>query len=335
MRARVMRTSRKLLLIVVAIASTAMWASAADPPERSIFMRSNWEFLPPFLDTEKNLSLYMAHEGHGGPGQTSYSRFGATQHALFSDSVLSLNAEGFITNDGHGGVTALLHTRRLVGSGLVGVGASFTVQESPSDRVFNQGGVHVEIFPNDDWSFRGNGYLPTGPRQRETFNSGPVEQPAIFSGNNLIVPTLTTTMEESAMKGLEGEIARKIGDLAAEAFVGYYKFNAQSGRDAEGGKVGIRGYLTDRVQGHFAVSNDNRFDINVFGGIVWNYGGAAGLAPDGIQGKLTIPVERNHQVVLSQGNIRDTWICCCHGRRIADHCHARPGRCPWRQCRDV
>jgi len=173
MRARVMGTSRKLLLIVAAylLVWTAIPLSTQAQSVRNIFMNSNWDFLPPFLETEENLSLYMAHEGNGGPGQESYSRFGGTQHLFLPDGVVSFNGEGFVTNDGLGGASVLFHSCQLIGGALFGAGASFIVQESSLDNTYEQGGVHVEIFPNDVWSFRANGYVPTGQKRRQIFDS--------------------------------------------------------------------------------------------------------------------------------------------------------------------
>lgn len=300
MRTQVMRSSRILLLIAVCFAATGGWKSAVAQEIRQTYLRSLWDYLPPVLETEQNLSLYMAHEGNGGPGQDSYSRFGATQFMSLPDGIFSVNAEGFVTNTGHGGASLLLHTRQLIGGALIGAGTSFTVQESALDNVFEQGGVHVEIFPNDIWSFRANGYVPTGAVRREFFNSGPIPQDPIFEGNNIIVPTLTTTLKEAGLQGIDLEAARKIGNLAAEFFGGYYKYQARAGRDAEGGKVGVRAYISRRLQAHFTVSNDKRFGSQAFGGIVWNVGGASGMAPTSMHDKLYIPVERNHQIVMTQ-----------------------------------
>lgn len=300
MRAQVMRSSRILLLVTAVLTVAGEWNSAPAQEVRNIYMRSVLDFLPPVLETEENLSLYMAHEGNGGPGQDSFSRFGATQFLPMPNGIFSVNAEGFVTNTGHGGGSILLHNRQLIGGALVGVGTSFTVQESTFDNVFEQGGVHVEIFPSNNWSIRASGYVPTGPERREFFNSGPVPQDLVFEGNNIIVPTITTTLNEAALKGVDVEVARTLGGVAAEVFGGYYKYQAMAGRDAEGGKVGLRAWISRRLQAHVTVSNDKRFGSQAFGGVVWNVGGASGLSPETIEDKLYIPVERNHQLVMTQ-----------------------------------
>ncbi len=270
------------------------------PPVRDIFMRSRWEFLPPILETEENLSLYSGYEASGGPGQKSFSRFGAKQHLFLPDGVFSFNGEGFVTNNGHGGATALFHTRQLIGNSLWGAGASYMVQESVADNIYEQGAVHVEIFPNELWSVRANGYVPLGAHRREIFNGGPVALPATFGQNNIVIPTLTNRTLEAVLGGVDVELSRQISEMAMEVFGGYYKHRAAAGKDAEGGKLGIRGYVTRRLTGHFTVSNDNRFGTQAYGGVMWYLGGAAGLAPQSMRDKLLIPVERNHQIIIDQ-----------------------------------
>jgi len=305
MRANLLRTCQFVMLFTALTLAerSAVHAQGAFPataPVRDIFMRSRWEFLPPILETEENLSLYSGYEANGGPGQKSYSRFGATQHLFLPDGVISFNGEGFVTNYGHGGATALLHTRQLVGNSLWGAGASYMVQESEADNIYEQGAVHVEVFPNEAWSVRANAYVPVGTHRREIFNGGPVPLPATFSQNNIAIPTLTNRTLEAALGGVDVELSRQISGMAMEVFGGYYKHRATAGKNAEGGKLGIRGYITRRLTGHFTVSNDNRFGTQVFGGVMWYLGGAAGLAPQDMRDKLMIPVERNHQIIIDQ-----------------------------------
>ncbi len=304
MRATLMRTCQLLILFIALTVPQRSVVQAqvpvTDPPVRDIFMRSRWEFLPPILETEQNLSLYSGYEANGGPGQKSYSRFGATQHLFMPDGVISFNGEGFVTNYGQGGATALLHTRQLIGNTLWGAGASYMVQESATDEIYEQGAVHVEIFPSEVWSVRANAYVPVGTHQREIFNGGPIPQAATFGQNNIIIPTLTNRTVEAALGGVDVELSRQISDIALEVFAGYYKHRAAAGKDAEGGKLGLRGYVTRRLSGHFTVSNDGRFGTMAYGGVTWAFGGAAGLAPQDMRDKLLIPVERNHQIIIDQ-----------------------------------
>jgi len=304
MRATSMRTCQLFLLFTALTlpgrSAVRAQVLVSDPPARDIFMRSRWEFLPPILETEENISLYSGYEANGGPGQKSYSRFGGTQHMFLPDGVISFNAEGIVTNYGQGGATALLHTRQLIGDSLWGAGASYMVQESVADEIYEQGAVHVEIFPSEFWSVRANAYVPIGTHRREIFNGGPVPLPATFGGNNIVIPTLTNRTLEAAMGGVDVELARQISDMALEVFGGYYKLDAAAGKDAEGGKLGLRGYVTRRLSGHFTVSNDGRFGTMAYGGVTWALGGAAGLAPQNMRDKLLIPVERNHQIIITQ-----------------------------------
>ncbi len=299
MRATVMRMCQGMLLSLL-MAGTAAEVAAQQLPVRDIYMRSRWEFLPPILETEPNLSVYGGYDGNSGPGQQSASHIGVTQHLLLPDGVFSLTGEGFYTNSRTGGGTILGHTRQIIGGMLWGAGASYTVQNSIFDSIYEQGGVHVEFFPTEEWSIRASGYVPVGKRRRVVFDSGPVPQAPVFSGNNILVPTITRRTTEGAMGGIQIEVAQKLSNLAAEIFGGYFKYQAPAGRDAEGGNLGIRGKITRRLDGHFAVSTDNRFGPQAYGGVVWYFGGASGLDQKTLRDKLFLPVRRNKQIVMGR-----------------------------------
>ena len=306
MRAHVMRTGQLSLVIVVLSAIPAMWdsSSAAPPaevPVKDVFLPSKRElFLPPYLETEDDLSMHAGYYGGGAPGRDPYSHFGMTKYLSMPNGVIFLSGEGFITQNARGGATALLHTRQLLGEGLLGTGISYSVHESMADGIFEQSAVHVEMFPSDEWSFRANAYVPTGNRSQQIFNSGPIPGLPGFAGNNIAVPTVTTTMSEAAMRGYELEAARKLGVWAAEVFGTYYRyFGRNGGPNTEGARVGLRGYVSRRLSANVNVSDDPLFGTNVFGGFTWNFGGGAALAPSNIRDKLTIPVERHRQIVLN------------------------------------
>ena len=221
---------------------------------------------------------------------------------MFADNgAWIIEAQGLLTNTASGGGSVGVNRRFLADDSIIGGGFWYDVNESPNGNVFQQTVFSLELL-QDDWSFRANGHLPVGPEVRNVANQsvlGPGGN-VQFQNNNLLAGNTTTfRFDETAMRGIEIEIARSVGDWSGEVFVGYYNFQGKIGGSIDGIKGGVRGYVTPRIAGNITIADDPIFGTNVYGGFTWFLGGTGGNAPQTIEDKLTIPVERNHQVVIN------------------------------------
>ncbi len=220
-----------------------------------------------------------------------------------SGIVLATGAFG-LTNYGMQFGNVGLQRRILVGETILGGGLWLDAGNSPFGNTFTQGSLSLELL-RDDWSVRANGYLPFGPRVRSVGDLGYASNPDIsFQGHNILASDMfMMRLDEVAMKGIDVELARSIGDWSGEAFVGYYNYQGRIGGQTNGIKGGLRGYLTPRLAGNVAISDDPIFGTNVYGGFTFFFGGSGGTAPQTVEDKLTIPVERNEQVVVNNANV--------------------------------
>ena len=303
----------RIALIVSALLPAAAVAQLFDtiegPDPNSTTVRSSiFENEPIFSSgfedfvVSDSSSTWIRHVGGGGPGWQPYTSVGGALPLFADNGAWIFEAQGLVTNNGNGGASVGVTRRFFLGNNLLGAGFSYDVNQSPNGNVFRQTVFSVELI-RDDWTFRSNGYLPTGPRVRNVVNSAVAGGGADlqFQGNGLVGSGFDSfRLDETAMRGIDVEIARSVGTWSGEIFVGYYNFQGKIGGDVDGIKGGVRGYVTPRLSGNVTISDDPLFGTNVYGGFTWFLGGAGGNAPRTIEDKLTIPVERNQQVVINE-----------------------------------
>ncbi len=247
-------------------------------------------------------STWVEHIAGGGPGWDPYTALGGSIPVPFGNGVLMIEGQGLLTNDGNGAGSVGIHRRFFVGRSLFGVGVWYDVTQSPNQNTFHQTSASLEWFPSGHWTVRGNGYLPVGTRTENLATIPSMSGPVVgFRQNNLISSTVVATrIDDAAMRGYDLEVARNIGTWAGEAFIGYYNYEGDVGGSTDGLRAGARGYITPRLAGSITVSDDADFGTNVYGGITWFFGGRGAKAPRSLCDKLTIPVERNPQIVINE-----------------------------------
>jgi hypothetical protein len=233
-------------------------------------------------------------EGRGQGDVPAFTNVGFTKFVWNSSGLLMLDLGARVTNEADGGFTGGAHLREIFGNYIVGVGMFYDLQE------FSQGSVAFEVFSRN-WTFRANGYGIIGDDVESDIDYVTTPGTVIgFNGNNIVADGLELDeIYEVAMDGVDFEIARNVGWRSAEAFVGGYYLDGEIGGDTVGGKGGMRGFLIPDLAASVTVSHDDIFDTNVYGGFTWFFGANGGLSRPIVNGRLTIPVERNEQIAVN------------------------------------
>lgn len=252
------------------------------------------------FDRERNFYGWMSHiEGQQIGDVQAFTNAGGTKFWEQDSGVLMATGAFGLTNDGMQFGNVGLQRRYILDEIILGGGVWLDAGNSAFGNIFQQGSLSLELL-RDDWSLRMSGYLPFGPRSRSVADLGTVANGGVvFQGHNLVASNLSTLrIDDVAMKGIDVELARSIGNLSGEVFVGYYNYQGRVGGQTNGIKGGVRGYIAPRLAGNVAISSDPIFGTNIFGGFTWFFGGSGGNAYRSIEDKLTIPVQRNQQVVV-------------------------------------
>ncbi len=265
-------------------------APAADP------LPFTNQFQGEYFTTDFTEVFRLRHiEGEGQGGVDAYTNFGFTKFVWSDNGVLLLDVGGRVTNDAEPGVTGGVHRRVMLGDFVVGAGLFYDWQD------YSQGSVALELF-SPNWAFRTNGYAILGEdvdADSEFVTTGATN--IFFQGNNIVADGLALHEEiEVAMSGADIELARFVGFRATELFVGGYFYDGEIGDDTVGAKGGIRGFLVPDLAATLAVSSDDLFGTNLYGGLTWFVGAKGGLSRPNVARRLLIPVERNEQIVVNE-----------------------------------
>lgn len=263
-----------------------------------------------FFDVDSNRYYWLNHiEGRQIGDVSSSTSAGATQYFYDDFGAWMFVGQGLSTNDGNGGANVGIVRRMwLTDDSIIGGGLWYDANQSRRGNWYQQAGYSFEVICND-WALRSNGYLPTGAQVRNIFDpfagvgpdaggGGFNPDRVSFRDNNIIVGSVGFRLDEVAMKGLDVELAHRVGNWNGEIFVGYYNLQGRIGGQTNGIKGGLRGFVTPNVAGSVSIGQDPVFGTNVFGGFTWFFDGPGGLAPLSLPDKLTIPVIRNQQVVV-------------------------------------
>ena len=167
---------------------------------------------------------------------------------------------------------------------------------NPTDNYyyFQQLGVGLESL-GERWDFRVNANLPVG----NTVFAGPSTITTSFDEHFL--EAQVAEFKRYAVRSVEGEVARRIGDRNLWAFASCYGLDG-GGEQVVGAKAGLRGYLRRDVLASLSIANDGMFDTTVMFNITWflDWGahGRAEMAPACLTDRLREPVQRSNYVAV-------------------------------------
>ena len=247
-------------------------------------------------------STWVEVVGGDGPGTQSYTSLGGSVPLFMDNGVLMIEGQGLVTFQGGGGASLGLNRRFFAGSNIIGAGVWYDVTESANENVYHQLGYSLELFLGTSWTVRQNGYFPIGEQTNRVSTSEPFGPGVLgFQGNNIVATGFhANATNETAMKGVDVELAGSLGALASEVYLGFYHLQGEVGKKSNGIKGGVRGYITPRLAGDITIANDANFGTRAYGGLTWFFGGSGGNSPGTLGELLTIPVERNRQVAVNE-----------------------------------
>jgi hypothetical protein len=121
-----------------------------------------------------------------------------------------------------------------------------------------------------------------------------------FLGYNIVLGSPTI---ESAMHGFDLEVGRSIPVLEQfdpRAYIGFYHFDAEGDKTANGIRGRFTAQITKRLQVLAQVQNDGVFQTTASGGLIWTFGGrcSSSCGCPSLPDRLEEPVVREASVVV-------------------------------------
>lgn len=228
------------------------------------------------------------------------------------DGVLFGNLRFFRTNEGNWGGNGGVGYRKYLDRFDRFLGAALYFDRDGSrGQNFEQLTVSLEsIGTNYDW--RMNIHMPFGAERREidnSFNAGS----ARFQDRNLVFDSTRTFA--NAYKGFDMELGFPLHNKLANkhdvrAYVGGYLFRDDVLNDIAGWKTRLAGNVVPSIDWNLELTRDNTFDTRIQFGASWTFNPHKSVAASRGRRKttwerMTIPVERLHNVVTATQSILD------------------------------
>ena len=253
-------------------------------PCNSLFAQ-NEEFIPPpqsnsggFFSRELGTALRFNYHTQGYGTEADVVSLGTMKVFNHDSGIIFVDGQATLSDDFGGGFNLGVGLRRMINSDsllfstdpqrVIGVGFWTDGQSTAADNFFTQLGFSFESL-GDSFDIRVNGHFPLDTTQ----TSDPVLSASgtpFYSGNEIFTATETITTD-TAYSVVDAEIAKRINDLEAWAYLGGYQLDAGS-EDATGYRVGVRGYAVPDLALSLQVTDDDIYATNVVFGITWFVG---------------------------------------------------------------
>ena len=302
-----MRTSTCLLPKVILLFALNLALSVA--PTRSAIAQD--EGVVPasyqsggFFNKQLGTALRFNYHTQGYGTQEGVVSLGGMKVFNMDGAAMFVDGQGTLSDDFGGGFNLGVGYRQLTTLGMnfdpqriLGVGFWTDGQSTASDNFFTQLGFSLESL-GESYDMRLNGHFPLERTQTSDPTLTGSGDP-FFMGNN-IFGAVEEFVIDTAHTVVDGEIAKRIMDLEAWAFVGGYHLGG-GGVDTGGYRVGVRGYAVPDLAVSLQVTEDNIYDANLMFGITWFIGRThKGNGPCGnILDRFREPVQRNDFIALS------------------------------------
>ncbi len=258
-----------------------------------------------FFNRKLGTALRFSYHTEGYGTQEGVVSIGGMKVMTIDDSsTWFIDGQGTLSDDFGGGFNLGLGYRVLMDTEfgydpqrIYGFGFWTDGQSTNADNFFTQLGFNLESL-GDELDFRLTGSFPLERTQR----SDPVLTSLTdlsFVGTGLFSGREDVTIDTSHSV-IDGEIAKRILDLEAWAFLGGYHIGS-GGLDTGGYRAGVRGYAMPDLSVSLQVTDDDIYHTNVMFGITWFVGRTNRCnQPCGtILDRFREPVLRNDFIVTS------------------------------------
>jgi hypothetical protein len=185
---------------------------------------------------------------------------------------------------------------------IVGVNGFYDYRDTGSNS-FHQFGLGAELL-GDCWDLRANLYIPFGP-QHHLIADTPAGTGAEFQGMSILIPNQTQTLV--AVRGFNLEVGRSVPFLERfdpRAYLGFYHYDAEGGKTANGVRGRFTARLTERLLVQAQVQNDAVFQTTASAGLVWTFGGPSGW----LQCRRTLPERLDEPIVREDSVVVQTQV---------------------------
>lgn len=268
----------------------------------------NEQFVNVFDPESRTYFSMQSMQGNQFGGQQPYSSVGVSHYFGSIDSSVTLyTGRILVNNNGNPAGTLGAQYRWLTQLGplnttILGAGAYLDLNQSRYNNLFEQVNLNFELMTESAWVARLNGYLPVGEIQQQTgiqSQAGGPNGQLTLVGTQVWAGNFTQQLLDVALMGSDLEVGRKFFGYRAEAYGGYYTWNGPLVGFTSGVKGGVRGFITDNLSGNINVSHDSFFGTNVYGGLMYTFGGRGGNRPLSFLNLMTLPVQRAQQVSIA------------------------------------
>lgn len=174
-------TIRAMAFCLLASLATAPTAVYAQAPIVSTFANA-------FYDSESNFYGWLSHiDGRQVGDLQPYTALGGTKYYFPGNGATLFSGQLGGTNDGFGMLNVGVQRRAWLGDSILGAGLWYDINESRLGNVYQQGALSLELFIDNNWTIRGNGFLPVGTRTRNILDVASFSNIA-FQGKHTVEP---------------------------------------------------------------------------------------------------------------------------------------------------
>ena len=228
-----------------------------------------------FFNQKLGTALRFNYHTRGYGTQDDVFSLGGMKVFNMDGAAVFVDGQGTLSDDFGGGYNLGVGYRQLTNTGMsfdperiLGIGFWTDGQSTASDNFFAQLGFTLESL-GDSFDMRLNGSFPLERTQTSDAIQTGTGSP-FFLGNNIFGATEEVTID-TAHSVLDGELAKRINDLEAWAFIGGYQLGG-GGVDTTGYRAGVRGYAVPDLALSLQVTDDDVYATNVIFGITWFIG---------------------------------------------------------------
>lgn len=257
-----------------------------------------------FFNRQLGTALRFSYHTKGYGTEDGVASLGGMKVFNFDGATATIDAQGTMSDDFGGGFNVGAYYRQLTTTGMsfdsqriLGAGFWTDGQSTASDNFFTALGFSLESL-GESFDVRLNGSFPL--ERHKTGDATLLGSGTPFYSENRLFGALEGFTVDTAYSVVDGELAKRIDNFEAWAFVGGYQLDA-GGEDATGYRAGVRGYAVPDLALSLQVTDDDIYATNVMFGITWFVGRTTTANQPGgtILDRFREPVIRNDFIPIT------------------------------------